>query len=125
MIAVFGPFQEQVVFIGHALFALVAGEVEEAEVDGFMGVGAGGTTSEPVEGAVSMPAVSPSYKTTLKPRASVQNSSNTEISKERLVTASQVPGGSWGMRSSMPAKKLTTLPCCTMTPFGLPVEPEV
>ena len=63
--------------------------------------------------------------TTLKPRASVQKSSSTEMSKERLVTASQTPGGSWPMRSSMPAKKFDTLRCSTITPLGRPVEPEV
>jgi hypothetical protein len=55
----------------------------------------------------------------------VQNSSSTEMSNDRLVTASQVPGGSCGMRSSIPAKKLVTLRCSTITPFGVPVEPDV
>lgn len=62
--------------------------------------------------------------TILKPRASVQNSSSTEMSKERLVTASQVPG-SVPMRASMPVKKFETLRCSTITPLGRPVEPDV
>lgn len=62
--------------------------------------------------------------TTLKPRHSVQNSSSTEMSKLRLVTASQTPG-SVPMRSSIPAKKFATLRCSTITPLGRPVEPEV
>ena len=62
--------------------------------------------------------------TTLKPRVSVQNSSNTEMSKEMLVTASQTPG-SRPTRSSMPVKKLAALRWQTITPLGLPVEPEV
>jgi hypothetical protein len=47
------------------------------------------------------------------------------MSKEMLVRASQAPGGSLPMRLSIPAKKFTTLRCRTMTPLGLPVEPEV
>ena len=50
------------------------------------------------------------------------------MSNEMLVTASQVPGGVlavWPRARSMPAKKFTTLRCVTITPFGLPVEPEV
>ena len=61
----------------------------------------------------------------MKPRVSVQSSSSTEMSKERLVTASQTPAGSRPSRSSMPAKKLTTLRWPTITPFGLPVDPDV
>ena len=45
--------------------------------------------------------------------------------KTQLVTASQVPGPSSPRWRSMPAKKLTTLRCSTITPLGLPVEPEV
>ena len=47
------------------------------------------------------------------------------MSNEMLVTASHVPGASAPSRSSIPAKKLTTLRCSIITPFGLPVEPEV
>ena len=47
------------------------------------------------------------------------------MSKERLVTESQVPPPSWGMRSSIPSKKFATFRCSTITPFGRPVEPEV
>ncbi len=68
---------------------------------------------------------SPPYRTPLKPRASVQKISSTEMSKEMLVTASQVPGFSHSRRASIPAKKFTTLRCSTMTPLGLPVEPDV
>src|SRR4051812_11698958 len=64
-------------------------------------------------------------RATVKPRVKVQHSSSTEISKERLVTASHCPGGSRGTRWSMPAKKLITLPCVTTTPLGWPVEPDV
>ena len=62
--------------------------------------------------------------TTLNPRASVQNSSSTEMSKDSEVTASQMPGAV-PIRSSMPAKKLLTLRCSIITPLGRPVEPEV
>ncbi len=65
------------------------------------------------------------YSTTSKPRARVQSSSSTEMSKEMLVTASHLPGGSRSRRSSMAQKKLTTLRWVTTTPFGVPVEPEV
>ena len=65
-----------------------------------------------------------SWITTLNPRASVQNSSSTEMSKEMLVTASHTPGCA-PMRWSMPAKKLATLRCSIITPLGRPVEPEV
>ena len=41
------------------------------------------------------------------------------------MTASQVPGFSHSRRASIPAKKFTTLRCSTMTPLGLPVEPDV
>ncbi len=61
----------------------------------------------------------------MKPRASVQSSSSTWMSKEMRVTASQVPGMGPPTRSSIPAKKLTTLPCVTCTPLGLPVDPDV
>jgi hypothetical protein len=63
--------------------------------------------------------------TTLKPRASVQSSSSTWMSKLMRVSASQVPGIDPPTRPSIPAKKLTALPCVTCTPLGLPVEPEV
>ena len=62
--------------------------------------------------------------TTVKPRASVQNSSSTEMSKEMLVAASHTPGfvpNTW----SMAVKKLATLRCSIITPFGRPVEPDV
>ena len=62
--------------------------------------------------------------TSLNPRASVQNSSSTEMSKDSEVTASQVPG-SVPMRASIPAKKFATLRCSISTPLGRPVLPEV
>ena len=46
------------------------------------------------------------------------------MSNETLVTASQTPG-SQPMTRSMPVKKFTTLRFSTITPLGLPVEPEV
>jgi hypothetical protein len=46
------------------------------------------------------------------------------MSNEMLVTASQHPGPVPRQRS-MPAKKLATLRWETITPFGVPVEPEV
>ena len=63
--------------------------------------------------------------TTWKPRVSVHSSSSTEMSNERLVTASQTPGGSWSMTSSIATKKLTTWRCSSITPLGVPVEPDV
>jgi hypothetical protein len=63
--------------------------------------------------------------TTRRPRDRVQNSSSTEMSKESEVTASHVSPGAWGMRSSIAAKKAATCACSTITPLGLPVEPEV
>jgi hypothetical protein len=63
--------------------------------------------------------------TSLKPRESVQKSSSTEMSNDRLVTASHASPSSYWMRWSMAAKKLATLPWPTMTPLGVPVEPEV
>ena len=63
--------------------------------------------------------------TTFQPRVSVQKISSTEMSKDRLVTASQVPGSGASSDRSMPAKKFTTLRCSTITPLGVPVEPEV
>ena len=69
---------------------------------------------------VSSPAI-----TSLTPRASVQKSSSTEMSKDSEVTASQASPGPWGMRASMPTKKFTALRCSTITPLGRPVEPEV
>jgi hypothetical protein len=56
------------------------------------------------------------------------------MSKETLVTASQVPGEAsrpsgfhpaGRSAASMPAKKLTALPWLTTTPLGRPVEPDV
>ena len=69
--------------------------------------------------------VSSLLSTSLNPRASVQNSSSTEMSKDRDVTASHVSPGLCGMRASMPTQKFTTLRCSTITPLGRPVEPEV
>src|SRR6266478_9874846 len=64
--------------------------------------------------------------TTRNPRASVHRSSSTEISNDRLVTASQTPGPADGFNTaSMPAKKLSTLRCSIITPLGRPVEPDV
>ena len=63
--------------------------------------------------------------TSVTPRASDQKISSTEMSKDRLVTASQASPSARGMTASMPAKKLATLRCSTMTPLGRPVEPEV
>jgi hypothetical protein len=65
-----------------------------------------------------------SCKMTRKPRAIVQKSSKTEMSKLTLVTASHTPI-SVPMTESIAVKKLLTLRCVTRTPFGLPVEPEV
>ena len=48
--------------------------------------------------------------TSLKPRARVQKSSSTEMSKLSEVTASQTLPVAWSIRSSIPAKKLATLP---------------
>ncbi len=46
------------------------------------------------------------------------------MSKEMEVTASQVPGEE-PRRSSMAAKKLAAVRWGTITPLGLPVEPDV
>ena len=46
------------------------------------------------------------------------------MSNEMLVTASHTPG-SVPSSASIAAKKLATLRCSTITPFGRPVEPEV
>ena len=104
-----GPLEQKRVLVGGVL-SFVAGEIEQAEVD------AGRSSSA----SPSLP-----LRTTLNPRAMVQNSSSTEMSNERLVTASQVPGGLCGIRSSIPAKKFVTLRCSTITPLGLPVDPDV
>ncbi len=65
----------------------------------------------------------------MKPRVSVQNSSSTEMSNEMLVTASHDPGACRRVVkpscSSIAVKKLTTLRCSIITPFGRPVEPDV
>ena len=63
----------------------------------------------------------------MKPCDSVQNNSNTEMSNDKLVTASHT---GWlfsgiGMRWFIPAKKLTTFRCSIITPLGRPVEPDV
>ena len=63
--------------------------------------------------------------TTVSPRDSVQKISSTEMSNDRLVTAIQTSPALCGIRSSMPAKKFAALRCSTMTPLGVPVEPEV
>ena len=80
--------------------------------------------------AAKAPALSSSAATiTVKPRVRVHRSSSTEMSKDRLVTASQTPGRTFPARSpstrSMPAKKFVTLRCSSITPFGVPVEPDV
>ncbi len=75
--------------------------------------------------AARAPFSEPPWSTTVKPRAMVQNNSSTEMSNERLVTASQVPAGRCGTQSSIPAKKFVTLRCSTITPLGLPVDPDV
>ena len=65
----------------------------------------------------------------MKPRASVQNSSSTEMSNEMLVTASHTPGARARVvrraASSIAVKKLATLRCSIITPLGRPVEPDV
>ena len=53
-----------------------------------------------------------SWTTTVKPRARVQNSSSTEMSKEMPASASQTPGVV-PSTSSIPRKKLMTLRCST------------
>jgi len=47
------------------------------------------------------------------------------MTNEMLVTASHVPGRRPPRRSSIAAKKLVTLRWRTITPLGLPLEPEV
>ncbi len=51
------------------------------------------------------------------------------MSNEMLVTASHVPGdvtpGVKSSCSSIAVKKLATLRCSIITPFGRPVEPDV
>lgn len=47
------------------------------------------------------------------------------MSNDRLVTASQVCPGPPPTRSSMARQKVANWSCSTMTPLGLPVEPEV
>ena len=47
------------------------------------------------------------------------------MSKEIVVTAARTsPFESPGLRC-IEQRKLTNAPCCTTTPFGRPVEPEV
>ena len=79
--------------------------------------GAGGEIAAPPRGS--------QCTTTLNPRHTVQRSSSTEMSNDRLVTASHTPGVSTPMHESIAAKKLVTLPCSSITPLGPPVEPEV
>jgi hypothetical protein len=71
-----------------------------------------------------------SWITTVNPRASVQNSSRTEMSNEMLVSASQVRRAPASLasspsRASIPAKKFETFRCSSITPLGRPVDPEV
>ncbi|CAB4944521.1 unannotated protein [freshwater metagenome] len=47
------------------------------------------------------------------------------MSNDRLVTDSHTPGVSCSIFSSIATKKLLALRCVSITPFGLPVEPEV
>ena len=47
------------------------------------------------------------------------------MSKETEVTASSRAPSRAGTISSMPARKFCTLRWLTITPFGVPVEPEV
>jgi hypothetical protein len=46
------------------------------------------------------------------------------MSNERLVTASQTPCRV-PRQSSIAAKKFTTFRCSTITPLGVPVDPDV
>ncbi|PHM39512.1 hypothetical protein Xmir_04420 [Xenorhabdus miraniensis] len=54
-----------------------------------------------------------------------RNSSKMEISKEREVTLSKISSPVIPGSLLIEHRKLTTLLCSTMTPFGFPVEPEV
>ncbi len=63
--------------------------------------------------------------TTRKPRASVQSSSTTCMSKPMLAWASHVPGTRPPTHASIPANRLAALACVTCTALGRPVDPEV
>jgi hypothetical protein len=47
------------------------------------------------------------------------------MSNATVVTATSESEGPMSNRFRMPCRKLTTDPCWTRTPFGLPVEPDV
>ena len=57
--------------------------------------------------------LSPEGTARLKPRAKVQNS------------FSQTEPCAWSIRPPIPANKVATLRCSIITPFGLPLDPEV
>ena len=62
---------------------------------------------------------------TSMPRAQGQNSSSPEISKEMVVTAPASSAARIAVTSRMRARKFSISRCSTITPLGLPVEPEV
>ncbi len=62
---------------------------------------------------------------TRPPTASGRNSSNTEMSKVNVVTASKRSSGPIPGWCCIAFKKFTTLRCSSWTPLGLPVDPEV
>ena len=47
------------------------------------------------------------------------------MSKPMVVTASNRSSGASGRRSPMAPRKLLKASCVTITPFGVPVEPDV
>ncbi len=63
--------------------------------------------------------------TTVTPRASVHSSSSAAMSNETLVVASHTDPGPAVTWSSMACRKFVSARCGTVTPFGVPVEPDV
>ena len=63
--------------------------------------------------------------TIVAPFANGTNNSNTDMSKERVTTANRISLSDIPGLTDMLFIRLTTDLCRTLTPFGLPVEPEV
>ena len=69
--------------------------------------------------------VSGAASTTVAPARSGRYSSNAEMSKLTVVTASQESCGPIGTRSAISVRKFARLRCDTTTPLGRPVDPDV
>ncbi len=104
------------------------GQPASKSIDHVVGVACTTVAAEElISSASRRPSLASSRPATTRrpPATSGPNISSTEMSNDRVVSASSTSSAVSPGSSSIDCRRLTTLVCSTSTPFGTPVEPEV